>query len=241
MNQTTTSSPLGFSWLLLWTAVLVSRPCAADPPPPAAGNQGWQSLFDGKTLKNWQVTRFGGAGQVTVENGAITLEMGNDMTGITYAGKPPRNNYEFALEGMRVEGSDFYCTTTFPVGDDPCTLVVGGWGGGVVGLSNVDGRDASENATTQYLRFQEKKWYPVRIRVSDARIECWVGKEQVVDLPRQDHKFGIRPEVELSRPLGISTWQTTGAVRNLRLRRLTPAEIKAASAKAAQTTPASSP
>jgi len=219
---------LALALILLFAAFLLSQPCSAAEPPPAADNHAWQNLFDGKTLKNWQITKFGGAGQVTVENGAITMDMGNDMTGITYDGKPPRTNYEFALEGMRIEGSDFFCTTTFPVGDDPCTLVVGGWGGGVVGLSNIDGRDASENPTTQYIRFEDKKWYPVRIRVSDVRIECWIDKEQVVDLPRKGHKFGIRPEVELSKPLGISTWQTTGAVRNLRLRHLTAAEVKAA-------------
>jgi len=223
LSRPTLLSATLFMWAASWTAA-----CTAAEPQPAADNHAWQSLFDGKTLKHWQATKFGGAGQVTVENGAITMDMGNDLTGITYDGQPPRTNYEFALEGMRIDGNDFFCTTTFPVGDDPCTLVVGGWGGGVVGLSSIDGRDASENATTQYVRFEEKKWYPVRIRVSDTRIECWIDKEQVVDLPRKKHKFSIRPEVELSKPLGISTWQTTGAVRNLRLRHLTPAEIKAA-------------
>ena len=63
---------------------------------------------------------------------------------------------------MRLDGSDFFCSTTFPVGKDPCTLVVGGWGGMVVGLSNVDHEDASENGTTKTMTFKNKRWYRVR-------------------------------------------------------------------------------
>ena len=41
-----------------------------------------------------------------------------------------------AFEAQRVQGNDFFATTTFRVGKDPLTFVVGGWGGTVVGLSN---------------------------------------------------------------------------------------------------------
>ena len=142
------------------------------------------------------------------------------MTGVTWTGKVPHNNYELALEGMRLDGSDFFCTTTFPVGDEPCTLVVGGWGGQLIGLSNVNYQDASENLTSSTMDFKNHQWYRVRIRVTDAAIEAWIDGRQVVNQPRKDHKFGIRIEVELCRPLGISTWDTTGAVRNIRLRAL---------------------
>ena len=138
----------------------------------------------------------------------IVMEMGSTMTGVTWTGEVIRNNYELELEGMRLDGSDFFCTTTFPVGKDPCSLVVGGWGGSVVGLSSIDYADASENATTKSMAFKDKKWYPVRIRVSDAAIEAWIGDEKMVDQPRKDHKIGIRMECELCRPLGISTWCT---------------------------------
>ena len=39
-------------------------------------DQGWQPLFDGKTLTNWQSTKFGGEGAVKVENGQIILDAG---------------------------------------------------------------------------------------------------------------------------------------------------------------------
>ena len=213
--------------ILLWQQG--RQPSAqADPPKPSAGDPyRWKELFDGKTLNGWKPTQFGGEGKVEVKDGRIVMEMGNMMTGITWAGEVLRNNYELQLEGMRLDGSDFFCTTTFPVGKDPCTLVVGGWGGSVVGLSNVDYEDASENVTTKTMSFKNKQWYRVRLRVTDAAIEAWIDDQKMVDQPRKDHQFGIRMECELSRPLGISTWGASGAVRHIRVRALKPAEIRA--------------
>jgi len=42
----------------------------------------------------------------------------------------------------------------------------------------------------------------------------------MVDVITTDRKISIRSEVEASVPFGIATWSTTGAVRNLRVRRL---------------------
>lgn len=178
----------------------------------------WQILFDGKTLQNWRVTNFGGQGQVKVQNGQIILEMGDDMTGITWTGDLPRINYEIELEAMRLDGHDFFCGLTFPVGESPCSLIVGGWGGTVVGLSSLDGRDASENETTMHMNFSSNQWYKIRLRVTDGRIEAWIDAGKVVDVLTKGRKISIRPEVDLSRPLGIATWRTTAALRNLRFR-----------------------
>ena len=142
------------------------------------------------------------------------------MTGVTWTGKPPRNNYELTLEGKRIEGSDFFCTTTFPVGDNYCSFVTGGWGGSVIGLSNVDHMDASENSTSSSRQFKNGVWYKFRIRVTDEKIEVWIDKEQVVDQTRKEHTFGLRIECDACRPLGIATYDTVGAVRNIRLQRL---------------------
>lgn len=60
----------------------------------------------------------------------------------------PVMNYELSLEAMRVDGSDFFCGLTFPVGSNFCSFIVGGWGGGVVGLSSLNSEDASQNETT---------------------------------------------------------------------------------------------
>lgn len=186
----------------------------------AVPKNGWQMMFDGKTLHNWKPSEFVGHSEARVENGALMLPIGNDMTGVTYTGELPHLDYEVSLEAERTEGHDFFCGLTFPVEDAPCSLILGGWGGTVVGLSNVDGRDASENETTRTMDFENNHWYRVRLRVTGAKIEAWVDNEKMVDLDRTDKKFSIRMEVEESQPFGIATWRTSGALRDIRIRRL---------------------
>lgn len=178
------------------------------------------SLFDGKTLGQWKITDFGGQGNVYVKDGSIVLEQGDYMTGITWTGPLVRMNYEISLEAMRVTGSDFFCGLTFPVGDRPCTLILGGWGGRLCGLSSIDGFDASENETTTFIPFENGQWYNVFLRVTPDRIEAWLDNEEIVNLVTTNRDIDIRIEVELSQPLGIATWITSGAVRNIRLRKL---------------------
>ena len=201
----------------------VSKP--APPPKEAAaaktgtGNTNWQSLFDGKSLAGWKETDFAGRGGVKVESGKMLLESGI-MTGVTWTNDLPHMDYELTLEAMRVEGSDFFCGLTFPVGQDPCSFIVGGWGGGVVGLSSIDNEDAAHNETTQYMNFTNGKWFAVRIKVTKARIEAWIDSDRVVNVETEGKKFSIRAEMELSKPLGIASWSTAAALRNIRVRRL---------------------
>jgi hypothetical protein len=195
-------------------------PAAPATSKPDTGRDGeWEDLFDGRTLAGWRVTDFAGKGEVRVDNGKIILGMGV-MTGITRTNPVPKMNYEVSLETMRVEGSDFFCALTFPVNDDPCTLIVGGWGGGLVGLSSLDGMDAANNETTKYLSFENGRWYRIRLRVKPTTIEAWIDDEKLVDVVTKDRKISIRWEVEESRPFGIATWSTTGALRNIRVREL---------------------
>jgi hypothetical protein len=195
------------------------------PAPPAQTEPALEpgreiSLFDGQSLGQWKVTDFGGQGEVHVKDGAIYLEMGSYATGITWAGPVVRMNYEITLDAMRVQGSDFFCGLTFPVADKPCTLILGGWGGGLCGLSSIDYFDASENETTRILRFENGKWYHVRLRVVPNRIQAWLDDESLVDVDITGRKIDIRLEMDLCQPLGIATWVTTGAIRNIRLKKL---------------------
>ena len=180
-------------------------------------------LFDGQSLGYWKVTDFGGQGDVHIEDEAIYLEMGSYTTGITWTGPVVRMDYEISLEAMRVDGTDFFCALTFPVGENPCTLVLGGWGGTLCGLSNIGFYDASENETTTFYSFKNKVWYYVRLRVRPDRIQAWLDDEQLVDVEITGKKIDIRPEMDLCQPLGIATWVTTGAVRNIYLTKLPPA------------------
>lgn len=189
-----------------------------NAPGTKADAEGWVSMFDGRTMTGWKETDFAGRGEVTVEDGKLVLGFGV-MTGVTWTNDVPKMNYEISLEAMRVDGSDFFCGLTFPVGEKPCSLIVGGWGGGVVGLSSLDGMDAANNETTRYINFERGKWYSVRVRVESKKIQAWIDKDKVVDVDTTDRQVSIRPEVELSRPLGVATWSTTGALRKIRFRR----------------------
>lgn len=176
-------------------------------------------LFNGTTLDGWDITNFGPQGPVYVSGGKIILGMGDGCTGITFIKDFPEVNYEVTLEAMRVEGTDFFCGVTFPVGKDPCTLIVGGWGGTVVGLSSIDGKDASENETTRLMSFEKNKWYKIGLKVTANKIEAWIDNEKVVDFTKEGKGLSIRPEVELSKPFGIASWCTTAALRNIRVKR----------------------
>jgi len=189
----------------------------------SAGEQGagWEPLFDGKTLANWKRTQFIGEGAVAVENGQIVMEPGKPLTGITWTGSPlPRTNYELALEAMRLDGSDFFAGITFPVDDSHVSLILGGWGGTVVGLSSINGIDASENDTSQSIEFESNRWYDVRIRVTPAKIEAWLDGRQIIDQELKGRTVDTRIEVEPSQPLGIAAYRTRSALRNIRLRTL---------------------
>ncbi|MGD9721199.1 MAG: DUF1080 domain-containing protein [Pirellulales bacterium] len=191
---------------------------AAAAVARAADNEAVQSLFDGRTLGEWKKTAFGGEGDVAVKDGAIIIDPGNPMSGITWSGKYPKMDYEISLEAQRVTGSDFFCGLTFPVGDGPCSFICGGWGGGVVGLSSLDGSDASENETTSYQEFENGRWYKIRVRVTKGKIQAWIDDKQRVDVDTEGKRIGIRLEIDASRPLGIATYNTEAALRKIEIR-----------------------
>ena len=186
--------------------------------PAAAQETRW--LFDGRSLGGWQVAPFGGGGPVEVRDGTIFLGAGDPMTGITWKGSFPAIGYELTLEAKRVAGEDFFSAITFPVGHQPCTLVIGGWGGSVVGLSSIEGSDASENETRDFMRFETDRWYRIRLRVTGERIQAWIDDRPVVDFEHVGRELSIRTEVIPNQPFGIATWRTSAALRNLQLREL---------------------
>ena len=216
---------LGKASLPFCVLALVATAMAATP-----SGSGWRDLFDGATLKGWKSSDFYKPGAIKVEkdfrNGgpAIILESGTFLTGIAWAGPAadlPNNNYEIELEAMRVEGNDFFCGLTFPVRDSAATFVVGGWGGRVMGISSIDDNDASDNETGQAREFESNRWYRIRVRVTDEKLEAWLDQEQVIELETKDRKIGLRGgEIEESLPLGVASYQTTAAVRNIRVRSL---------------------
>lgn len=206
---------------------------ASDANAGAGAEAPWQSLFDGQKLGGWKQSEFGGAADVTVEDSRIVIGFCDGCNGVTWTDDFPKTDYELRLEAMRVDGNDFFCGLTFPVGDDPCSLIVGGWGGAVVGLSSIDGRDAARNETTKRIGFERGRWYAIRLRVAGGRIQAWIDEQPVVDLATAGRKISIRSEVTASKPLGIASWCTTAALRNIEWRAVDPAAVESDDTNAA--------
>lgn len=182
-----------------------------------------RTLFDGKSLGDFEVPEFGGEGQVEVKDGVITMGQGVMLTGITYKKDDlPKTNYELTWEARRTMGLDFFAAATFPVGDSYCSFINGGWGGGVVGLSSIDGVDASENETTKVETFQDNQWYRFKIRVTKKKIEAWVDDKQMIDVNIEGKKISTRNEVDLSKPLGFAAWQSGAEIRKVEIREIEP-------------------
>lgn len=211
---------------VLFVLALVPPSMAGDPPKaePAVESspvEKLESLFDGKTLAKWKlITKydFEDHGSVSVKDGAIHLEEGRPATGIRWTGEMPRTNYELSFDAMRVEGGDFFVGLTFPVGESNCSWIVGGWGGSIVGLSNINDEPAAENETTQYMRFENKRWYHLRLRVTPTSVQGWIDGKPVIDVKTENRKFSIWWEQEPALPLGFSTWITSAALKNIRLK-----------------------
>jgi hypothetical protein len=201
---------------------------AALQPVSAVGGEGWHSMFDGSSFTGWRVTEFGEGGRVELKQGLMVFRMGAPFTGVNYTNEVPKQNYEVTLEAMRVEGEDFFCGLTFPIGDSCSSLVLGGWGGSTTGISSVDGQDASENETSQEMHFETGHWYRIRLRVSEQKLEAWVGPKKIVDIVRAGHKFSLyASEIKQSKPFGLASWTTTAAFRDIKIRDVTgPADQK---------------
>jgi hypothetical protein len=215
--------------ILLAAGCSGSAPDKHDPSaaPPASAQaapkkgDGGKSLFDGKALGAWKSVDFGGEGAVKVEGGAIKVDAGATCSGVQWTGEaPPRTNYEFTVEAMKVDGSDFFLGIIFPVGKDTCSFVAGGWGGGVTGLSSVDHMNASENETASDQNYVKDKWYTFRLIVTPAKIEVWWDAKQVVNLELANRQISVHPAVESAAPLGLVNYQTASLFRNIRLKNL---------------------
>lgn len=174
---------------------------------------------------SWEKVVFGGEGEVhiakTGEGGeVIDMLAGDPLTGIRWSGKFPTENYELKLQARRLEGFDFFAAVTFPVGREHCSFVLGGWGGGLVGISSIDGNDASTNQTTKYKEFETNKWYTIRIRVDDKAVRCWIDEDEYAAIPRGENELSIRLEMDPCLPMGIANYMTRSELKDISLSRI---------------------
>jgi len=157
------------------------------------------------------------------ETRTLKIGVGTDLNGARWTGKLPATPYVVELEAQRVSGSDFFCGLTFPVrdGSESVTFIVGGWGGSLVGISSIDGFDASENEHASQHEFESLRWYRIRVEVGNERIQAWIDDRKVVDADTTDRALSLRAgPIEACAPFGLATWMTSAEVRGVRWRKL---------------------
>jgi hypothetical protein len=212
--------------VLLILGVAVSMAFGGDDPPPGKSDK--LVLFDSRSLDGWRKTAMFKAGEVKVEDSSIVIDVGGPMSGITSTRQDlPKTDYELSFEAKRVVGDDFFAAATFPVGKSFITLVNGGWGGSVTGLSSLNGADASENDTGRLVKYENGIWYKFRVHVTDDVIRVWIDDKETIAVNYKDQQVKTRIETRGNEPLGFATYRSKGAVRAIEVRRLKPEEVTA--------------
>jgi hypothetical protein len=170
----------------------------------------------------WEEVVTGASGEVTHDGEALVLGAGGPLTAVRWTGVTPTVPYVLEFEATRVRGNDFFCGLTFPAGDGHLTLVLGGWGGALCGLSCLDGEDAATNGTASYRGFALGRAYRVRLEVGAERVRAWLDEEPLLDVTLAGRTCSLRTEVAACAPLGMASYQTIARLGPLRLRRGSP-------------------
>jgi len=162
-------------------------------------------------------------GEAFVKNSEITTGMGAPMAGITFSAWEslgvPRDRYVIEYEALRAEGGDFFGSITFPIRDSGLTFIMGGWGGGLTGVSSIDGLDASENMTRGDFPFENNRWYRVRIELKDDDLQIWIDGRPFVNVSLKGRETGLRAgEISKCLPLGFASYHTVARIRRICVR-----------------------
>lgn len=183
--------------------------------------QRWD-LLGAAMVPHWQALVIEGAGKPQIGPGEIVLPEGAPMTAVRFGGWEamglPVVDYAIEYEAMRLAGQDFFGAVTFPIRSlKTCaTLVNGGWGGGLVGISNIDEQSANENATRSEHRFVNGQWYRFRLEVRSEEIKGWLDGRLIINASIKARTISLRAgDIEQCAPFGLATYGTTGKMRGL--------------------------
>jgi len=190
------------------------------PAKPAAGPEGWIECKPGGGAK-WMVGGEGGGWDEV--DGLLRIPWYDGLAAARWTGRVPEAPFEVELEARRTDGSDFFCGLTVPTrSTDECvTLIVGGWGGSIVGISSINDLDASENQAALDMRFEDNQWYKIRLRFAGEQLQVWIDAKELIDVDTTGLRLGLRSgPIDVCAPFGLATWQTGSELRSIRWRRL---------------------
>lgn len=233
-----------FSSKFLLLFVSLSNLFADKPDNPkntekSDNDTAWVDLFDGKSLQGWEIIDYAGHSGITVKDKKIVIAQGEILAGIKVTDKIaktiPTVDYEVLIKARKTMGNDFFVGLTFPFLKSHATWIVGGWGGGLVGISSIDDLDASENQTTTYRDFDMSRLYTLRLQVTRERIVAYIETkgektDRCINVGVVDRTVGMRfGEIEESLPFGISTFRTASEIESIRIRKLSKTDKDAIS------------
>lgn len=211
--------PQSIGRILILTLISIIAGCGKPPTPVAQSI----ALLGGELDANWQASGIPEEGPTEVKDGVLRIGEGQPMTGMQFTGdwdklSLPWIDYSLTFEARRLAGQDFFATCTFPVGArDRCvSLVVGGWGGGLVGISSIDHLDASENNTRGEIAFEQGTWYRFRIEVREDDLKVSVNAAPMVNTSIKGRHLSLRSgDIDRCVPLGFASWRTVGEIRSV--------------------------
>jgi hypothetical protein len=179
-----------------------------------------RALFNGRDLSGWKVADLWGSGKIeALSNGVVSCGIGKPMTCVAYTNSFPTMSYEVKMEAMRKEGSDFFVAMTIPVESNACTVVIGGWGGSLCGISSINFMDAAENQHSEAVNLKNDVWYTLRVRVTPGVLEVFLNDTLYTAKVEFQNStvFSLRAgsDIDKTLPFGLATYETHALWRNL--------------------------
>ena len=74
------------------------------------------------------------------------------------------------------------------------------------------------------MKFDNGRWHDVALRVTSSSIEAWIDDECVVEVERGERRFTVYDQLRVTRPVGVFTWKTEGALKDIGVIRVGAAE-----------------
>ncbi|MFA7174305.1 MAG: family 16 glycoside hydrolase [Kiritimatiellia bacterium] len=183
------------------------------------------NLFNGKDLTGWKRAEIIDNGEIKVlPDGIVECNVGRPISGIAYTNEFPTMNYELSLEAMRVKGDDFFIALTIPVEKSFCTVIIGGWGGGLCGISSYDGGDAANNQWAEGVTLKNNRWYKLVVRVTTCVLQISLDQDLYTARIEFDdsRRFSLRSgDMDKTIPLGLATYETKAHWRNFTMTPIT--------------------
>jgi len=105
-------------------------------------------------------------------------------------------------------------------------VIIGGWGGGLCGISSFNYMDAAENQWTRGVAFENNKWHTLRVRVMPNVMQIFLDEKKTYHARVEYEKssqFSLRSgsDIDKTKPLGLASFQTHAHWRNFTLTKIT--------------------